>query len=365
MKQELAFIEKLTNLLVSKVGEDKDEIVFDQDIEGPSSESFCLINIDSFDAKQEIKLSQNPKIDVFKVLGRIKKCRNLLDKIPEQYCKNFLTDIDQAEKDIEEVKTQIWDQEDQYKPRLPELSQLQKPSLIDRLKKSKILKETLNNTESAFTYEERLQQIIKKVEGYTDSLEETKVDEESDNSDYYDVENDPDDNLGDEKKYYTYKITFAMLEEKLLKPLDEEEVVIEQQEQDDEPYSINNEGGLRKRTTSMKTDTSRASLSEHKEMSEHMTDQMMGSAVEMKKIARQFGETIRTDTAVIDEIERKQNKNLSKTKKDDDKMKKIAAKESIGFCMRILTLLFSFGMFVFIFIIIRLFPLKIYPTPSV
>ena len=38
---------------------------------------------------------------------KLNKCRNLLDKIPEQYWKNFEKELDQADKDIEEVKNQI------------------------------------------------------------------------------------------------------------------------------------------------------------------------------------------------------------------------------------------------------------------
>ena len=97
-------------------------------------------------------------------------------------------------------------------------------------------------------------------------------------------------------------------------------------------------------------------------MREHMTDRMMGSAFEMKQIARQFGNTIKEDTKVLEEIENKQDKNIEKTKKDDEQMKKINTKVNVGFWMRIFTLFFSMISFWFLFFVIRLFPLKIYPS---
>ena len=93
-----------------------------------------------------------------------------------------------------------------------------------------------------------------------------------------------------------------------------------------------------------------------------MTDRMMGSAFEMKQIARQFGNTIKEDTKVLEEIENKQDKNIEKTKKDDEQMKKINTKVNVGFWMRIFTLFFSMILFWFLFFVIRLFPLKIYPS---
>jgi len=62
----------------------------------------------------------------------------------------------------------------------------------------------------------------------------------------------------------------------------------------------------------------------------------------------------------LDEIERKQDRNLNKTKKDDEKLKKMGVGVNVGFCMRIMTLLFSFVLFWFMFFLIRLFPLRIY-----
>ena len=97
-------------------------------------------------------------------------------------------------------------------------------------------------------------------------------------------------------------------------------------------------------------------------MREHMTDRMMGSAFEMKRIAQLFGTTIKEDTKVLEEIENKQDKNLQKTRKDDEQMKKINTKVNIGFWTRIFTLIFSMILFWFMFFIIRLFPLKIYPS---
>ena len=106
--------------------------------------------------------------------------------------------------------------------------------------------------------------------------------------------------------------------------------------------------------------TTKLSITEHKEIREFMTDRMMGNASEMKQIASQFGNRIKADQSTLDEIELKQDKNLKDTKKDNDRLREMNFKANMNFCMRILTLLFSFVLFWFMFFLIRLFPLKIY-----
>lgn len=119
-----------------------------------------------------------------------------------------------------------------------------------------------------------------------------------------------------------------MLEDKFLKPLDKQE--LRESSEDESPVGGSKSEGLRRRTT-VKSTGSRSTLADQKEMSEYMTTQMMGSAFEMKRIAQQFGTTIKTDQQTLEEIERKQDKNLQKTKKDDDKLKKLGSSVNIGF----------------------------------
>jgi len=56
--------------------------------------------------------------------------------------------------------------------------------------------------------------------------------------------------------------------------------------------------GVRK-AKSMRNTPDRSSIADHNEMREHMTDQMIGSAAQMKKIAQQFGTTIKYEGVVI------------------------------------------------------------------
>ena len=68
---------------------------------------------------------------------------------------------------------------------------------------------------------------MNKAEGYSASCEETKVDEGSEMSDYFDAEEG--ENIAGEflKDQTANIITFKMLEDKLLKPFDEEIVEVE------------------------------------------------------------------------------------------------------------------------------------------
>lgn len=77
------------------------------------------------------------------------------------------------------------------------------------------------------------------------------------------------------------------------------------------------------------------------------------------KIANQYGSRIKADQSTLDEIENKQDTNIDKTNKENEKLKQMNFRANVGFCMRILTLLFSFVLFWFMFFIIRLFPLSI------
>jgi len=55
----------------------------------------------------KVVMMSNPKIEVFKVLAKIKKCRDLINKVPSQYSKNIEDDLKQASKDIQSIKEQL------------------------------------------------------------------------------------------------------------------------------------------------------------------------------------------------------------------------------------------------------------------
>jgi type IV secretory pathway component VirB8 len=76
----------------------------------------------------------------------------------------------------------------------------------------------------------------------------------------------------------------------------------------------------------------------------------------MKTYAGQFGSIIREDTKKLQEIETKQDSHLNKTQKENDRIKKIEQETRGNWCIQMLTLLFAFVLFMFMMILIKLFP---------
>lgn len=76
----------------------------------------------------------------------------------------------------------------------------------------------------------------------------------------------------------------------------------------------------------------------------------------MKLYATQFGTIIRDDTKKLQEIETKQDSHLVKTSQENERIKKIEQETRVGWCMQMLTLLFAIVLFMFMMIVIKLFP---------
>lgn len=73
----------------------------------PEIGSFGSLHFEDIQSDPVVHVSENSKLEVFKVLAKIKKCKELISKMPEKYTTKYQEDLAQATKDIEEIRTQV------------------------------------------------------------------------------------------------------------------------------------------------------------------------------------------------------------------------------------------------------------------